>query len=174
MTSSSVLCSRGLLSAVLLLLAASVPAQAPEDSKRFIVTGNPLGFLQFGPTVEAERLSQSGTGVAVGLRIPTLGLITHLLDDQIGFAWLGMGSLRIHFDERKPKGWWLGPRAEWGKANSGSSVYVVKGGGLEVGHNRIAASGRVISAGAIIGAFQSQSGLEGKFIMGVLSIGVAR
>lgn len=98
-----------------------------------------------------------------------------MIDPELGFAWLGIGGIRFDFDSTaNGRGWWAGPRGEWGKANSGGSVYTTYGGGLEVGHTWISKNRRVISAGAIAGFFKSDSGLEGRFIMGVLSLGVAR
>ncbi len=160
------------LAGAMLVSATKAGGQPPPKPIRSIVTVNPLGLLQFGPTVEWEVLS-SPVGFATGLRVPTFGLLAHLIDDQLGFAWLGTASLRIH-GSKGPRGWWVAPRGEWGRANSGGSVYSLSGGGLEVGYNWISETGRVIAAGTIVGAFKSESGLEGRFIMGVASIGIAR
>src|SRR5437879_4032309 len=69
---------------------------APKPS--ILVAGNPLGFLQFGPTAEAEAFVNPTISLATGVRIPTLGLLAHVVDDQIGFAWTVMGSVRFYLD----------------------------------------------------------------------------
>jgi hypothetical protein len=142
---------------------------------RIVMQANPLGLLQFGPTAEIERFVTPRASLATGLRVPTLGLLTHVIDDQIGLAWTVMGSVRFYLDSAAaPRGWWIAPRVEIGQARSGSETYSVKGGAGEVGHRWIRDNGLAISAGAMAGAFKSASGLEGKFIMGVLSLGKVR
>jgi hypothetical protein len=163
-----------LLSIAMLAIGQGAQAQDLAASGKTIWTVNPLGLLQFGPTVEIEKLTRPEVGVAFGLRVPSLGLLSHVIDPDIEFAWLAMGQVRFHGDSRRPKGWWWGPRAEVGMSTSAGTQYNLIGGGLEVGHNRISASGRVIALGAIAGMFKSDGGLSGAFVMGVFSIGRIR
>jgi hypothetical protein len=162
------------LAIVLLPLGQALRAQAPSPRNDNILTVNPLGLLQFGPTVEFEKFTTPNVGVAFGVRIPSFGLLSHVIDPDIEFAWLGMGQVRFHQDSRRPAGWWWGPRAEVGISTSAGTEYNLIGGGVEVGHNRIATSGRVLALGAIAGMFKSDGGLSGAFLMGVLSIGRIR
>jgi hypothetical protein len=162
------------LSLALMCLGEAVLAQAPVARSDRIFTVNPLGLLQFGPTVEFEKFTTPYVGVALGLRIPSFGLLSHVIDPDIEFAWLAMGQVRFHQDARRPAGWWWGPRVEVGISRSAGEQYNLIGGGLEVGHNRISASGRVLALGAIAGMFKSDGGLSGAFVMGVLSLGRIR
>lgn len=165
---------------VAVLALAAVPAEAQDaappalPSGNVVVAVNPLGFLQFGPTVEAEALVGS-VSIATGLRIPTVGLLSRLIDPELGFAWLLMAGARVYLDrEAAPAGWFAGPRFEWGDSRSGGDQYEVSGWGLEVGRRWVRADRRAIAGGIIVGSFESESGLNGKFIMGVVSFGVVR
>lgn len=149
----------------------AIAAQQPVAQPKSILTVNPLGFLQLGPTVEFEWLASPTVGIDVGLRSPTLGLLAHLIDPELGLSLLGIGSVRFHTDSRRPLGWWLGPRAEAGKSSSGGTMYDAWGGGIEFGHSRRLKSGRILQLGAMGGRFESKSGFEAYFIMGALSIG---
>jgi hypothetical protein len=163
-----------LVGVALCVSALSLASAQATTGGNTIFTVNPLGLLQFGPTVEFEKFTTPEVGLAAGLRIPSVGLLSHVIDPDIEFAWLLMGQVRFHGDARRPKGWWWGPRAEVGKSTSAGTQYNLIGGGLEVGHNRISATGRVISLGAIAGMFKSDGGLSGAFVMGVFSIGKYR
>ena len=168
---------RSRLAALLALLVVPVSTSLCQSPPRptVVMQANPLGFLQFGPTAEIEKFTTPTVSLATGVRIPTLGLLTHVIDDQIGFAWTIMGSVRFYLDSSAaPRGWWLAPRIELGRAASGSQTYLVKGAAGEVGHRWIRQNGLAISAGAMAGAFKSESGLDGAFVMGVLSLGRAR
>jgi len=169
------LLTRGaLLVACAILPLSPLGAQSAPATGTRIITVNPLGLLQFGPTIEFEKLTQPDVGIAGGLRIPSAGLLAHVIDPDIEFAWLVMGQVRFHQDMRRPAGWWWGPRAEVGKSTSAGTSYNLIGGGVEVGHNRISTTGRVLALGAIAGMFKSDGGLSGAFVMGVVSIGRIR
>ena len=58
---------RFLLTAALLVAAHVVAAPAPAEATKTILTVNPLGLLQFGPTIELERLGSPEVGIAFGL-----------------------------------------------------------------------------------------------------------
>lgn len=161
----------GLLAVLVLPRAAG--GQAPEARPSPVFQVNPLGFLQFGPTVEAEIMAGKGVALVFGARVPTLGLLSYAVDPDLGFSWTGVGAVRFFFDgERQPAGWWAGPRVELGRSNSSGETYTLKGGGLEVGHRWLRASGKNIAAGAMAGKFVSSSDLSGYFVMGVLNLGV--
>ena len=156
-----------------LTLAQPLGAQAPEGRPSPVFQVNPLGFLQFGPTGEAEFMAGRGVALAFGARVPTLGLLSYAVDPDLGFSWTGAAAIRFFFDaERQPAGWWAGPRAELGRSNSSGETYTLKGGGLEFGHRWLRASGKNITAGAMAGKFVSSSDLSGYFVMGVLNLGV--
>jgi hypothetical protein len=167
---------RGLLACALMVMAvlpSGLRAQAPEARPSPVFQVNPLGFLQFGPTAEAEFAVGRGVALAFGARVPTLGLLSYAVDPDLGFTWTAAAAIRFFFDgERQPAGWWAGPRAELGRSNSSGETYTLKGGGLEFGHRWLRASGKNIAVGAMAGKFVSSSDLSGYFVMGVLNLGV--
>jgi hypothetical protein len=158
------------LCACLVMVNLSLAQESPAGT---IATVNPLGFLQFGPTAEVEFDAGSAASLALGARLPNLGLLSHVVDSEIGFSWTAMASVRFYLDSaRKPAGWYVAPRAEVGKSRSGGESYTLKGGALEAAHRWLFANGRNLSLGAMAGKFQSSSDLEGWFVMGVLNVGV--
>jgi hypothetical protein len=162
------------LAPALALLVAVTPLRAQETAHRGpIVTVNPLGLLQFGPTLEAEFSMGRSAAFAAGARLVNAGLISHSLDSEIGFSWTAMASVRLYTNaDRKPAGWYIAPRVEFGTSRSADENYTLKGGGLEAAYRWLFKGGKNLSAGGIAGKFDSQSGLSGWFVMGVLNLGI--
>lgn len=177
---------------VVLLLAATVagPAAAqvtpanPLAPHRTVVSGNPLGFLQFGPTGQVEFPMGKGAGLEFGVRVPSLGLLSHVVDMDLESGWMLLASPRFYTaPEKQPSGWFIGPHVEWGKTGSSGTTSTVFGGGLEVGHRWVFPNRLALSLGGIAGGFKSNwtdrddatntGSLGAGFIMGVLSIGKA-
>ena len=157
-----------------------VPAQ-----RGAVISANPLGFLQFGPTLEGELPVGSRAGLMVGIRMPSMGLVSHALDSDLESGWMLAGSVRIYgTGSRRPAGWFYGPRFEIGKTDSGTFTSTPSGGGLELGHRWIRPSGFAVSVGGIAGYLNSSSenkagyndqiaSIKGAFIMGVVNLGWA-
>jgi hypothetical protein len=161
------------IAGLLALLLVPPAARAQQNRPGFILAVDPAGFLQFGPTVEMEFSLGPFAGLDLGVRVPSLGMLALQIDEEMDRAALGTASVRFYFDRtRKPAGWLLGPRFEIGQADSGGEIYLVKGGGLEVGHRWLFGS-LPLYLGAFAGGFKSESGLTGAMGAGVLSIGLA-
>ncbi|MBI4421531.1 MAG: hypothetical protein HY560_11965 [Gemmatimonadetes bacterium] len=139
---------------VLTLFTIPLAAQAPQRSA--IAQFNPLGFLQFGPNVELLVAPTTNVVLAAGVRIPTLGLASHLVaaaeGDALGFAWTLGGSILIYPGPERFHGWFFGPRVETGNADTeaGESKLTVFAG--EFGHRWIRPSGFTYSVSAAAGA----------------------
>jgi hypothetical protein len=146
----------------------------------FAVTVNPLGFLQHGPTVDVEVPIAPRIGVVAGGRMITLGALSYVLDPDLRSGWSGSGSLRIYLKNRNAHtGWWIAPRYEWGRTDSGGTEYTGTLVGAEVGYRWLFTSRKVVSLGFLAGTLHSESedgddGLSGAIIAGVLSVGIAR
>lgn len=177
-----------IMSCLIALSAGALSAQepaAPATPKGTIISANPLGFLQFGPTLEAEFPAGQKAGIMLSVRMPSMGLVSHMLDDALESGWMVGGSVRLYANsERKPAGWFYGPRAEFGKTDSGTYTSSPWGVGFESGHRWIKANGFAISVGGMAGYLGSSSenkpgydgeiaSLKGVFLMGVINLGVA-
>lgn len=116
---------------------------------------NPLGLLQFGPTFELQRAVSPTIAVTGSVRAVTAGLLAHLMasadNDALGLAWTVGGSV-LAYPARDLRGWYVGPRLEWGKANTdaGTSTLLVYTG--EFGYRFRRPSGFTYAFGGMVGA----------------------
>jgi hypothetical protein len=149
---------RGLVvPAALAALAAPCAAQAPVvlPPARTIYQINPLGLLQFGPTFEVQQAVSPSIALNGSVRVVTAGLLSHLMaaaeNDALGAAWTVGGSI-LHYPARELRGWYLGPRVEWGKANTdlGSSTLLAYTG--EWGYRFRRPTGFTYAFGMMFGA----------------------
>lgn len=140
-----------------LLCTAPCVAQAPLalPAARTIWQVNPLGLLQFGPTFELQRAVSPTIAINGSVRAVTAGLLPHLMasadNDALGLAWTVGGSV-LAYPARDLRGWYVGPRVEWGKANSdlGTSTLLTYTG--EFGYRFRRPSGFTYAFGGMIGS----------------------
>ncbi len=92
---------------------------------------NPLGFLQFGPTVEGQFEISPNIYLTAHLRYSALGLIYQALesdgfedDVSFGSAALGAGFIKFFDKYNSPNLWYVGGFAEygWGATNNSSDA----------------------------------------------------
>lgn len=144
------------------------PASLPPTA---FLSVNPLGFLQLGPTAEAEIVAPP-IGILGAFRVPSLGLVSHLIDPDLESAWMAGGSLRYYLEaEKAPAGLFLGPRVEAGRSVSAGDELSLIGVAGEFGWRKISSSGFWFSGGVMAGYFRSDL-LTGVFVMAVLDVGV--
>lgn len=140
-----------------------------ERIRRFSVSVNPLGFLQFGPMINAEFGVIDHLGINAHIRLTTLGLLSYAIrssdggvDELSGMAFGGgpifyTGSDRskfyagflMEFESTKavyskysPWEWW---------ENEDIIVFALNGG-----YRFLFSSGFFINAGAYLGAYRSE------------------
>lgn len=119
---------------------------ADEDISKFALSLNPLGFIQFGPVINAEFGIKENIALNTHVRFPSLGLLTYVvkyhddgLDELSGIAFGGGviyffgenmskpyvgGMLEYHRTESlyaKAEGW------EWSQIDR-SGVFIFNGG----------------------------------------------
>lgn len=124
--------------AALLLLGGATPAaaQAPLlPPARTIFQVTPLGLLQFGPTLEVQQFVAPQIALTGSLRFVTAGVLAHLManadNDGLGMAWT-VGGNALYYVEPGARGWYFGPRVEWGKADTDlgeSTLFAITGEG---------------------------------------------
>jgi hypothetical protein len=153
---------RQLLAAMLLATtAASVnPAlgQAPPAQTgpaTSVWSTNPLGFLQLGPNLEFERALSPASALGAGIRLPTLGLTTHLINDGIKSGWSAYGIYRFYPKRSALRGWYVGPHVEIGGTSNETYTSRLLGGAGEFGHRWIKPSGFSITLGGLLGMLKS-------------------
>jgi hypothetical protein len=146
---------RARLAACLLAMSGAALAQQEPAAPRFAVLFNPLGFLQLGPNLEAEAGLGRNFGIALGVRIASLGLVSHLIDDTINFVWTGTGTFRIYPQGKGLEGWFVGPRVELGSSDSERYTSFLWGGGTDFGYRWTWPSGFAFGLGGQGGAFVS-------------------
>ncbi len=136
-----------------------------------VLTINPLGFLQFGPNLEVQPTIGRTTGIGLGVRIPYLGLLPHLIaaadpEGQLGFTWLVTTAVMFYPQQHAPRGWFFGPRFEIGKGSSSEAGGYYGGrtsysdalliGAAEFGYRWIRPSGFNLSLGGQAGVIRSK------------------
>lgn len=140
---------------------ADVPTQpaTPEVPTGMILQFNPLGFLQFGPHLEAELPIAEGMAVTGGVRITSLGLLPHLLVERgetINFGFTVGGALHTYPQRTGLAGLFFGPRVEVGMSSTTDALddytAIVGVGGAEVGYRWIFPSGFNMAVGFQSGA----------------------
>jgi len=125
---------------------------APATS---IMQVTPLGLLQFGPTFEYHAAVGPQATIGGGIRIVSLGLLSHLKasadNDALGMASWTVAATTLFYASPGLQGHFFGPRVEWGKINTRyghSTLFAVVG---EYGHRWRRASGFTYSVGAQAG-----------------------
>jgi hypothetical protein len=183
---------------VALLIGSAAPAAAqskPGGAPRVggtIVTINPLGFAQFGPNLEVQPIIGRVMGVALGVRVPYLGLIPHLMASEdngsLGFIWMATAAVVFYPGQQAPRGWYVGPRFEIGSGTSEDDYGHYKDtplmAGIDFGYRWMWQSGFNLSVGGQSGVISSswkcdaqctgdQSGTDiYPFAMAVLALGM--
>ena len=172
-----------LLLATATTLAAQTSGGAPVGARTSWST-NTLGVLQLGPNVEFERALSPAGAFGMGARLPTLGVMSHVINDGIESGWTVYGIYHFYPKRNGLRGWFLGPHLEFGGTSNETYTSKLIGGGGEFGHRWIKPNGFSIVLGGLIGTFKSDdtwkdgsgsAGSEQYFVwMLNLSIGVAR
>ncbi len=73
---------KNLLTIVALLLTIQLSAQSENSVPKFSLSFNPLGFVQFGPIVNAEVGLKSNLVLNVHARFPTMGVLTYAVQED--------------------------------------------------------------------------------------------
>lgn len=163
-------------------LATTTAAQEAAAGATGVFQVNPLGLLQVGPNVEVQRQLSPGFAMGVGARLISLGLLTHVMIDDLRSAWTGTVNA-VLYPRKNLTGWFYGPRVEIGKSDREHYTSDLLGGALEFGYRRVRPSGFTFSLGAQAGALRanythktdpSDTGRELYiFAMGVVYVGRA-
>ena len=107
---------------LLLMIPQFVSAQ--QESRKFALTVNPLGFIQFGPTVSAEFALTPNTFIGPTVRFVGLGLLSHVISDNEESVTNGSFGLlfRQFISNPSPSRIYLGGTMEFGWGTSRGSV----------------------------------------------------
>jgi hypothetical protein len=149
--------------AVVLLLAAATTAPAQQQpasvavpaGARYTWSTNPLGFLQLGPNIEFERATSTAHAVGFGVRAPTLGLYTYLLNEDVQSGWSAYGIYRFYPRRQALHDWYVGPHLEFGGTSNDTYTSQILGFGGEFGHRWIKSNGFAIVLGGLLGVLKS-------------------
>jgi hypothetical protein len=177
--------------ALLLLLMATttVSGQSPAANTatlgaRTTWSTNVLGVLQFGPNLEFERAVSATQSLGAGARLPTLGVMSHVINDGIRGGWSAYGTWRLYPQRVALRRWYVGPHVEFGGTSNETFTSRIYGGAAEFGHRWIKPSGFSIVVGGLLGTFRSDdtwkdgtgsAGSENYFVwMLNVSLGVSR
>jgi hypothetical protein len=122
--------SRGSMVLFLLLCGALLIPQvisAQQESRSFALTVNPLGFIQFGPTVSAEFALTPNTFIGPTIRFVGFGLLSHIMvgdsDEDLKFGTMSAGlQFRQFMMNPSPSRLYFGGTAEFGWGGSRGSV----------------------------------------------------
>src|SRR5687767_8649548 len=137
---------------LLLLTAETTAAQtssAAASPRTTVWSTNPLGFLQLGPNLEFERTTSARHGFGGGVRLPTLGLATHLINDGIQSGWTIYGIWHAYPRGLAPRGWYVGPHVEIGGTSNETFTSRLFGGGGEFGYRWVKTNGFSIAVGGL-------------------------
>jgi len=173
------------VAAILGLAAQGAGAQAAAGPRlNTVLSTNPLGFLQFGPNVEFEKAASDAGAWAVGARLPSLGVMAHVINDELDGGWTVYGTWHFYPNSTRLRGWYLGPHLEAGSTTSTDWTSKILGGGGEFGYRWVKPNGFSMVLGGMLGMFKSDdtykdgSGSAGNESYAVwmlnFSIGVAR
>ena len=144
--------------ALSLLAWASVTAQTPASPPavpQTIWSTNVLGLLQFGPNVEVERSFSKDQSWGAGVRLPSLGLMSHVINDGIQGGWSAYGTFHVYPQHAAMRRWFVGPHLEFGGTSNDTYTSRLFGGGAEFGHRWIKKSGMTVAVGGLLGSFKS-------------------
>jgi hypothetical protein len=97
---------------------------AQQDSRKFAWMFNPLGFIQFGPSLSAEFAVSPNTFVGPHIRFVGLGLLSHVISDNEESVTNGSFGLlfRQFLSDPSPRRMYIGGTAEFGWGTSKGSV----------------------------------------------------
>jgi hypothetical protein len=149
---------RSVVLGALLVAATAAAAQQAQPSaagSRYTWSTNPLGFLQLGPNIEFERATSSAHAVGFGLRAPTLGLYTYLLNEDVQSGWSAYGIYRFYPRRQALHDWYIGPHLEFGGTTNETYTSQILGLGGEFGHRWIKSNGFAIVVGGMLGMLKS-------------------
>ncbi len=173
----SLKCSRILVAGVVLMIASRLSIQGQSVSRTTenslpssTINFNPLGFLQFGPIIQAEFKVTNRGYVTPHVRIPYLGILYHVINaddrsDQVKVSpiALGIGTGYKYFFPVNKGAWYAGGVAEYSfgssKGNDGSewkskfsNIALMANGGFRW---RSAESKHTVSVGGYIGFYSA-------------------
>ena len=153
---------RTFLVAALLTATSSAAAQQAQPSAaspippaRYTWSTNPLGFLQLGPNIEFERATSPAHAVGFGVRAPTLGLYTYLLNEDVQSGWSAYGIYRFYPRRQALHDWYIGPHLEFGGTSNETYTSKILGAAGEFGHRWIKRNGFSIVLGGLLGVLKS-------------------
>lgn len=150
------------LAAAVVILAASAAASEAQPSPdtpgglpKTSWSTNVLGVLQFGPNVEFERALTPSQSLGGGIRLPMLGVMSHVINDGIQSGWTGYGIWHWYPQGAALRRWYLGPHLELGATRNETFTSRIFGWGLEFGHRWIKPNGFSVVVGGLLGTFKS-------------------
>jgi hypothetical protein len=99
-------------------------SQTDEDQNNVCISIDPLGFLTFGPSVNAEFGLGKFIGLQAGFRVLNLGLFTDLILNDAGgfypnmkFSWTVNFEAKFYIKPRnKLNGFYIGPKFDYGRS----------------------------------------------------------
>jgi hypothetical protein len=157
------------------------PGQAADvQQRRGLLQVNPLGLLQVGPNLELQRMLSPGFAMGAGVRLISFGLLSHVLIEDLNFAWTATLNA-LFYPRKRMSGPFVGPRVEIGKSDRENYTANLLGGALEFGYRSITRSGLSVSIGGQAGVLNADythktdaadTGTETyMFAMGVIGLG---
>ena len=171
--------------AALILGAAGAELDAQSETPRRVsssLSTNVLGVLQVGPNIEYERAISDASALGGGVRLPSLGLVSHLINDGIQSGWSAYGIWRYYPGESRLRRWYVGPHIEIGRTDNETFYSEILGYGGEFGFRWIKPSGFSAVVGGLLGTFGSDdtwkdgSGSAGKarYLAWMLNVSLGR
>ncbi|MGQ0640559.1 MAG: hypothetical protein ACT4P6_07275 [Gemmatimonadaceae bacterium] len=149
-----------------------------------VISTNPLGFLQLGPNLEYELAVNNASALGVGVRLPSLGVMSHIINDGIQGGWTVYGIWHAYPKGTRLRRWFIGPHIELGRTDNESFKSNIFGAGGEFGHRWVKPNGFAIAVGGLLGILKSKdtwkdgSGSAGDetYVLWMLnvSLGIAR
>jgi hypothetical protein len=116
-----------LIGIVLLFCAPIAPgwAQSQLESHTVVISGDPVGFLFLGPTFNVEFVPSPLVGITAGLRVTNLGVTSSLIyGEDLKMSWMLFTSARFYvLPNRHGRGFFVGPRLEFGRTNWDDETY---------------------------------------------------
>lgn len=109
----------GFICCLFMLPAMALPQQSRSNTPmgKFFISFNPLGFVQFGPTINAEFAIGQDIFIGPVFRSVGLGLLSHVIaEDEIGFGTMSFGIAGHYFlnNRRGPNRFYVGSNIEYG------------------------------------------------------------
>ena len=91
-----------------------------DKSVKFAISVNPLGFVQFGPVINAEVGLTENVSVNVHARLASLGLLSYAIHADIDgldeYTGTGFGGGAIYFLNGSSSSWFIGALMEYEKS----------------------------------------------------------